>query len=46
MKRRKGNMPTKELVLMGLTIIAAAAIITVATQGIDGIVTSTIEKLL
>lgn len=44
--KRKGNMATKELAIMGLTIIAAAAIIAVATQGVDGIVTSTIEKLL
>jgi preprotein translocase subunit SecE len=44
--KRKGNMPTKEMVIMGLTVIAAAAIIAVATRGVDGIVTSIIEKLL
>ena len=44
--KRKGNMPTKELAILGLTIIAAAAIIAVAQQGVDSIITSTIEKLL
>ncbi|MFB6193004.1 MAG: hypothetical protein ABEK00_02035 [Candidatus Nanohaloarchaea archaeon] len=43
---RKGNMPTKELALLGLAVIAAAAIIAVTQQGLDQIVTSTIEKLL
>ena len=44
--KRKGNMSTKELAILGLTIIAAAAIISVASQGVDHIVSSIVEKLL
>lgn len=46
MIKRKGNMATKEIALLGLTIIAAAAIIAVAQQGTDQIIASTLEKLL
>lgn len=44
--KRKGNMATKELAILGLSIIAAATIIAVLQQGTDQIVTSVIEKLL
>lgn len=44
--KRKGNMSTKELAILGLTIIAAAAIMAVAQQGTDQIISSTLEKLL
>ncbi|WEL23903.1 hypothetical protein [Candidatus Nanohalovita haloferacivicina] len=44
--KRKGEFSTQELVLMGVAVIAAAAIIGAVSQGIDNVVTGIIEKLL